>query len=63
VTRGGQPHLRRDDLPLPPGIPIIAPGEPLTEIVDYLERLAAAGVMVEAASDESLSQFRIVAEK
>src|SRR5215203_5745085 len=34
--------------PYPPGIPIIAPGERLTtEIVDYLEQLAAAGVMVE----------------
>jgi arginine decarboxylase len=46
--------------PYPPGIPIIAPGERLTsEIVDYLEQLAAAGVMVEGAADESLNEFRV----
>jgi|tagenome__1003787_1003787.scaffolds.fasta_scaffold19846571_1 hypothetical protein len=44
--------------PYPPGIPITAPGERLTpEVVDDLQQLAAAGVMVEAA-DESLAQFR-----
>jgi arginine decarboxylase len=49
--------------PYPPGIPVIAPGERLTtEIVDYLEQLAAAGVMVEGAGDESLAEFRVVAE-
>jgi arginine decarboxylase len=48
--------------PYPPGIPIIAPGERLTtEIVDYLEQLAAAGVIVEGAVDESLAEFRVVA--
>jgi arginine/lysine/ornithine decarboxylase len=48
--------------PYPPGIPIVAPGERLTtEIVDYLEQLAAAGVMVEGAADESLAEFRVVA--
>jgi arginine/lysine/ornithine decarboxylase len=48
--------------PYPPGIPITAPGERLTEqVVDYLEQLAATGVMVEGASDESLAQFRVVA--
>src|SRR5215203_1754106 len=49
--------------PYPPGIPIIAPGERLTtEIVDYLEQLPAAGVMVEGAADESLAEFRVVAD-
>src|SRR4051794_14868455 len=48
--------------PYPPGIPITAPGERLTpKVVDYLEQLAAAGVMVEGASDESLATFRVVA--
>jgi arginine decarboxylase len=49
--------------PYPPGIPITAPGERLTQqVVDYLQSLAAAGVMVEGASDESLAQLRVVAE-
>jgi len=49
--------------PYPPGIPITAPGERLTpEVVDYLEQLAAAGVMVEGASDESLEHFRVAVE-
>lgn len=48
--------------PYPPGIPVIAPGEVLNDaIVDYLQRLAAEGVMVEGASDESLAEFRVVA--
>jgi arginine decarboxylase len=47
--------------PYPPGIPVTAPGERLTaEVVDYLQQLAAAGVMVEGAADESLAQFRVV---
>jgi arginine decarboxylase len=49
--------------PYPPGIPIIAPGELLTtEIVDYLQQVAAAGGMVEGASDESLATLRVVSE-
>jgi arginine/lysine/ornithine decarboxylase len=48
--------------PYPPGIPITAPGERLTpEVIDYLQQLAAAGVMVEGAVDESLARFRVVA--
>jgi arginine decarboxylase len=48
--------------PYPPGIPIVAPGEHLTETaVDYLEQLAAAGVMVEGAGDETLEKLRVVA--
>jgi arginine/lysine/ornithine decarboxylase len=47
--------------PYPPGIPIIAPGELLTEgIVDYLQTQAADGVMVEGAADQSLAHFRVV---
>ena len=48
--------------PYPPGVPITAPGERLTDtVVDYLQELAAAGVMVEGAADESLATFRVVA--
>ncbi len=48
--------------PYPPGIPITAPGERLTEeAVDYLEQIVAMGGMVEGASDESLETFRVVA--
>ena len=48
--------------PYPPGIPITAPGELLTEeAVDYLEQVVAMGGMVEGASDESLETFRVVA--
>lgn len=46
--------------PYPPGVPVIAPGERLTDtIVDYLQQLAAAGVTVEGAADESLATFRV----
>lgn len=48
--------------PYPPGIPVVAPGELLTDtIVDYLQCQAAQGVMVEGAADESLAEFRVVA--
>ncbi|HWT91700.1 MAG TPA: aminotransferase class I/II-fold pyridoxal phosphate-dependent enzyme [Solirubrobacteraceae bacterium] len=48
--------------PYPPGIPITAPGERLTpQVVDYLEQLAGAGVMVEGAADETLEKLRVVA--
>lgn len=48
--------------PYPPGIPVAAPGELLTDrAVDYLQELAARGVMVEGAADETLAHFRVVA--
>ncbi len=48
--------------PYPPGIPVAAPGERLSgEVVDYLQQLAAAGAMVEGATDGSLASFRVVA--
>jgi arginine/lysine/ornithine decarboxylase len=48
--------------PYPPGIPVTAPGELLTPaVVDYLEQLAGAGVMVEGAADTSREQLRVVA--
>jgi arginine decarboxylase len=48
--------------PYPPGIPVLAPGETITRpIVDYLEKIVAAGAFVEGATDQSLSEFRVVA--
>lgn len=48
--------------PYPPGIPIVAPGERLTDtVVEYLQQLVAAGVMAEGAVDESLEHLRVVA--
>jgi arginine decarboxylase len=48
--------------PYPPGIPVTAPGERLSDnVVVYLQQLAAAGVMVEGAGDETLEHFRVVA--
>lgn len=49
--------------PYPPGIPITAPGERLSQAaVDYLQSVAALGGMVEGAVDESLARLRVVAE-
>jgi arginine/lysine/ornithine decarboxylase len=48
--------------PYPPGIPVLAPGEVITEtIVEYLEAFVAAGGFVEGASDQTLDRFRVVA--
>jgi arginine/lysine/ornithine decarboxylase len=48
--------------PYPPGIPVCAPGEVLTEtIVDYLEEVVANGAFVEGASDQTLERMRVVA--
>jgi arginine decarboxylase len=48
--------------PYPPGIPVLAPGELITEpIVDYLQEIVAAGAFLEGAADQSLDTFRVVA--
>jgi arginine/lysine/ornithine decarboxylase len=48
--------------PYPPGIPVIAPGEMITDaVMHYLQEHAAAGVLVEGAVDASLAQFRVAA--
>jgi arginine/lysine/ornithine decarboxylase len=50
--------------PYPPGIPVAAPGEIYNEaMVEYLEEVVAAGGFVEGATDQSLSQFRVVAAR
>jgi arginine/lysine/ornithine decarboxylase len=48
--------------PYPPGIPVLAPGEAITDtVVGYLEKFVAAGGFVEGATDQSLDRFRVVA--
>jgi arginine decarboxylase len=47
--------------PYPPGIPILAPGERITdEIVDYLQQFTAAGGFIEGAADPALESYRVV---
>jgi arginine decarboxylase len=46
--------------PYPPGIPVLAPGEVITEpIVEYLEEIVANGAFLEGASDPALDSFRV----
>jgi arginine/lysine/ornithine decarboxylase len=48
-------------VPYPPGVPVLAPGEVITEaIVEPLERFTALGGFVEGATDQSLERFRVV---
>jgi arginine decarboxylase len=47
--------------PYPPGIPATVPGELYTPaIIDYVERVAAAGGYLEGAVDPSLDRLRVV---
>jgi arginine decarboxylase len=47
--------------PYPPGIPVVAPGELITEpIVYYLQEIVAAGAFLEGAADQSLDSFRVL---
>jgi arginine decarboxylase len=49
--------------PYPPGIPVLAPGERVTEpIVSYLRRGLEAGMSIPDAADPSLRTLRVVAE-
>jgi arginine decarboxylase len=48
--------------PYPPGIPVLAPGEVISEaIVAHLEHVVALGGFVEGATDQALDRFRVVA--
>jgi arginine decarboxylase len=48
--------------PYPPGIPVLAPGEVVTEaIVEHLEHVVALGGFVEGATDQALDRLRVVA--
>jgi len=49
--------------PYPPGIPVIAPGEELTdEIIDYLSLEIKAGVRMQGPFDRELKRVRVVKE-
>src|SRR5580698_3031863 len=49
--------------PYPPGIPVIAPGEELTEeLVDYLRLEMKAGVRIQGPYDDELRTIRVVKE-
>jgi arginine decarboxylase len=49
--------------PYPPGVPVLAPGERITqEVVDYLTTGVAAGMLIPDAADPSLKTLRVVGE-
>src|SRR4051812_31488624 len=49
--------------PYPPGVPVLAPGERITqEVLDYLTTGVAAGMLIPDAADASLESLRVVAE-
>ncbi|MCW2617251.1 MAG: Arginine/lysine/ornithine decarboxylase, partial [Modestobacter sp.] len=49
--------------PYPPGVPVLAPGERISqEVVDYLTTGVAAGMLVPDAADPSMETLRVVAE-
>jgi arginine decarboxylase len=49
--------------PYPPGIPVIAPGEEITdEIIDYLTLELKAGVRMQGPFDKELKKIRVVRE-
>jgi arginine/lysine/ornithine decarboxylase len=49
--------------PYPPGVPVLAPGERITqEVLDYLTSGVAAGMLIPDAADPELTSLRVVAE-
>lgn len=48
--------------PYPPGVPVVAPGEVITDaVLDYLRSAAEHGVLIPDAADSSLRTVRVVA--
>ncbi|GLY16032.1 ornithine decarboxylase [Kineosporia sp. NBRC 101677] len=48
--------------PYPPGVPVLCPGEVITdEVVDYLRSSVAAGTLIPDAADATLETLRVVA--
>jgi arginine decarboxylase len=46
--------------PYPPGVPVLAPGEIVTEaVIDYLKQIVSIGAFIEGASDPSLRKLRV----
>ncbi|WP_229818432.1 amino acid decarboxylase [Streptomyces chromofuscus] len=57
----GRPHRGGDDQALSPGVPVVAPGEVITdEIVASLRRGADHGVLIPDAADPSVRTLRVV---
>jgi arginine/lysine/ornithine decarboxylase len=49
--------------PYPPGVPVLAPGERISqEALDYLTSGVAAGMLIPDAADGSMETVRVVAE-
>ena len=47
--------------PYPPGVPVVAPGEVITEqVVDYLRSGIEHGFLVSDSADPSLETFRVL---
>ncbi len=47
--------------PYPPGIPVISPGEEITEdLIDYLRLELKAGVRIQGPYDDELKNIRVV---
>jgi arginine decarboxylase len=47
--------------PYPPGIPVLSPGERVTdEVLDYLQTFVTSGGFVEGTTDPTLEHFRVV---
>ncbi|NYI92571.1 arginine/lysine/ornithine decarboxylase [Amycolatopsis endophytica] len=58
---GGRPDLRRDDQPVPPGMPAVAPGEVITRpVVDDLRGGPGAGMYLPGPADPALDTIRVV---
>jgi arginine/lysine/ornithine decarboxylase len=48
--------------PYPPGVPVVAPGEVVTdEVLDYLRSGVEHGVLIPDAADSSVRTLRVVA--
>jgi arginine decarboxylase len=46
--------------PYPPGVPVLAPGEIVTDaVIDYLKQIVSIGAFIEGASDPSLRKLRV----
>jgi arginine decarboxylase len=50
--------------PYPPGVPVLAPGEMITDaVLDYLLSAPPAGVLIPDAADPALETLRVVAQR
>ncbi len=50
--------------PYPPGVPVVAPGEVVTDaVLDYLRSGVEHGVLIPDAADSSVRTLRVVARR